>query len=79
MKATISQTEAARLLGLSERTLERYRHEQRGPRWRQLGRRVVYTEKDLEAWLTRCRRPVAAGADDDDPAPAPKHRDAGQS
>ena len=42
--------EAARLLGLSGRTLEKHRTHGTGPRYRKLGGRVVYTLEDLEAW-----------------------------
>ena len=43
-------TEAARLLGLSPRTLEKYRCHGNGPTFRKLGGRVVYAIEDLEAW-----------------------------
>ncbi|MCK1626297.1 helix-turn-helix domain-containing protein [Bradyrhizobium sp. 160] len=42
--------EAARLLGLSPRTLEKYRCHGNGPTFRKLGGRVVYAIGDLEAW-----------------------------
>ncbi len=42
--------EAARLLGLSGRTLEKHRTHGTGPRYRKLGGRVVYTLADLQAW-----------------------------
>jgi predicted DNA-binding transcriptional regulator AlpA len=42
--------EAARLLGLSGRTLEKHRTHGTGPRYRKLGGRVVYTIKDIQAW-----------------------------
>jgi predicted DNA-binding transcriptional regulator AlpA len=42
--------EAARLLGLSGRTLEKHRTHGTGPSYRKLGGRVVYTIEDLQAW-----------------------------
>ena len=42
---------AADLVGLSVKTLRRMRHEMRGPNYIKLGRRVVYSETDLETWL----------------------------
>ena len=49
--------EAARLLGLSPRTLEKYRCHGSGPIFRKLGGRVVYAIDDLEAWADQaaCR------------------------
>ena len=45
--------EAARFLGLSERTLEKHRTYGTGPAYRKLGGRVVYAIDDLEAWTER--------------------------
>jgi hypothetical protein len=42
--------EAARLLGISPRTLEKYRCHGSGPTFRKLGGRVVYAITDLETW-----------------------------
>ena len=42
--------EAARFLGLSERTLEKHRTYGTGPTYRKLGGRVVYLVDDLRAW-----------------------------
>ena len=42
--------EAARLLGLSDRTLEKHRTYGTGPAYRKLGGRVVYSLEDLQAW-----------------------------
>lgn len=46
----LSQPEAAELLRLSPRTLERHRLSGTGPRFCRLGRRVVYRRADLDAW-----------------------------
>lgn len=45
--------EAARFLGLSERTLEKHRTYGTGPAYRKLGGRVVYSVDDLQAWADR--------------------------
>ena len=42
--------EAATLLGLSPRTLEKHRCYGTGPVYRRLGGRIVYAIADLEAW-----------------------------
>lgn len=44
--------DAAKLLGLSPRTLEKHRCYGTGPIYRRLGGRVVYSLGDLEAWAT---------------------------
>jgi len=45
--------DAARVLGISPRTLEKYRCHGNGPTFRKLGGRVVYAIDDLEAWANR--------------------------
>jgi predicted DNA-binding transcriptional regulator AlpA len=45
--------EAARFLGLSERTLEKHRTYGTGPIYRKLGGRVVYSVEDLQSWADR--------------------------
>lgn len=45
--------EAARFLGLSDRTLEKHRTYGTGPAYRKLGGRVVYSFDDLKAWADR--------------------------
>jgi len=47
----LTQVEAARLLQLSERTLERLRVSGAGPQFVKAGRSVRYREIDLEAWI----------------------------
>ena len=47
----LDQREAARLLRLSERTLERLRLQGGGPLYVKAGRAVRYRETDLEAWI----------------------------
>jgi len=46
-----TQREAAVLLRLSERTLERWRVSGDGPPFARLGRRIGYREADLETWI----------------------------
>lgn len=41
---------AAEILGLSHRTLERWRFEGQGPVFRKFGKLVVYAETDLTQW-----------------------------
>jgi len=48
--------EAARFLGLSDRTLEKHRSYGTGPIYRKIGGRVVYTMEDLRAWSERGAR-----------------------
>jgi len=50
MLRLLTQVEAARLLRLSERTLERLRLTGAGPLYVKCGRSVRYREADLEAW-----------------------------
>jgi len=47
----LTQSEAAKLLRLSERTLERLRLQGGGPRYIKANRSVRYREADLEAWV----------------------------
>jgi len=51
MLRLLTQVEAARLLRLSERTLERLRLQGGGPLYVKAGRAVRYRECDLEAWI----------------------------
>ena len=46
----LTQDEAAQLLRLSPRTLERHRRAGTGARFMRLGRRVLYRLSELEAW-----------------------------
>ncbi len=47
---------AAEKLGLSPRTLEKWRVQGRGPRFYKLGSSVAYGSGDLDAWLARRSR-----------------------
>ncbi len=46
----LDNKQAAYFLKISPRTLEKHRVKGGGPRFRKLGRRVVYAVADLEAW-----------------------------
>ncbi|MBB3811606.1 helix-turn-helix domain-containing protein [Pseudochelatococcus contaminans] len=48
--------EAAELLALSSRTLEKHRTYGTGPVYRKLGGRVVYDVVDLRTWVDKGRR-----------------------
>lgn len=57
----LSETEAAKRLGLSERTLQAWRCRGEGPTATRLGRSVRYAVGDLEQWLqSRKTRPTSA-------------------
>ena len=58
----LSTREAAEYLGLSARTLDRYRVSGEGPVFHRFGGRVRYTRGDLDAWAKARRR--ASTADD---------------
>jgi hypothetical protein len=47
----LTQREAASVLRLSERTLERSRVTGFGPPFCKLGRRVLYRQDDLDRWI----------------------------
>jgi hypothetical protein len=51
MSNLLSQGAAALLLGLSPRTLERHRCTGFGPPFVKAGRRVLYRQADLDAWI----------------------------
>lgn len=47
----LSRQDAARLLGLSAKTLANWASAGRGPTFYRLGRKVLYPTKDLIAWI----------------------------
>ena len=55
-RSYLSTRQAAALLGLSPRTLERYRVTGDGPAFSKLGRRVCYARADLDGWASGRRR-----------------------
>jgi hypothetical protein len=52
----LTSREAAALLRLSERTLERHRTAGTGPRFYVLGRAIRYGRRDLLSWIERSGR-----------------------
>lgn len=55
-KTFMNQRTTAEFLGLSERTLERFRLEGRGPVFRRFGRRILYSRGDVLEWADAQRR-----------------------
>jgi hypothetical protein len=52
----MDQASTAEFLVLSQRTLERFRLEGRGPRFCKFGRRVIYARSDVLAWADHQKR-----------------------
>ena len=52
----LDETRAARILGLSVKTLRRWRWAGKGPSYRKLGRAVRYAPDDIEAYVAAARR-----------------------
>ena len=55
-RSLLSTEEAAKRLGLSPRTLERYRVSGGGPEFVKMGHAVRYTTSKLNEWLEACTR-----------------------
>ena len=51
MDPLLNQKQAARILGLSVRSLERYRVAGTGPRYVRLGHLIRYRQSDLKEWI----------------------------
>lgn len=49
----LTQPEAAKILRIGERSLERWRVEGGGPPFVKIGRRVAYDQTTLREWLAR--------------------------
>ncbi|WP_423415665.1 helix-turn-helix domain-containing protein [Hyphomicrobium sp. B1] len=47
----LTPDQAAALIGLSPRTMARFRLSGTGPRYSRVGRRVRYTRADINAWV----------------------------
>jgi predicted DNA-binding transcriptional regulator AlpA len=69
--------EAARFLGLSDRTLEKHRSYGTGPIYRKIGGRVVYTLDDLQAWSERGARRSTSDPDAQIVSPAKRQASPG--
>jgi predicted DNA-binding transcriptional regulator AlpA len=52
----LDQRATAAFLGLSDRTLERFRLDGNGPEYRKFGRRVLYEVSDILLWAERQKR-----------------------
>lgn len=52
----LNVAQAAEFTGLSKSTLNKYRLTGAGPRYFQLGRRVIYDTAELTAWMDARRR-----------------------
>ena len=69
----LNTLEAARHLGLSTRTLERYRVSGEGPVFIKFGGRVRYLREDLDDWAkSRRRRSTSDDGTGERPDPAPR-------
>ncbi len=60
----VDTREAARLLGISPRTLDRFRVSGEGPVFHKFGKRVCYARTDLEDWAASRRRTSTADHDE---------------
>lgn len=47
----LTTEEAARLYGVSVKTLKEWRKLGRGPRWRALGRKIIYPQQELRRYF----------------------------
>jgi predicted site-specific integrase-resolvase len=59
--ALVNETEAARRLGISVKTMRRWRWAGQGPVFTKLGGAVRYSLSDLEAFVAAGRRQSTAG------------------
>ena len=62
----LDQKAAASFLGISPRTLERFRLEGRGPVFHKFGRRCLYARADLLGWADAQRRTSTSDDGDSD-------------
>jgi predicted DNA-binding transcriptional regulator AlpA len=65
--------EAARVVSLCARTLEKHRSYGTGPRYRKIGGRVLYDIDDLHAWIELGARSSTSDADATFVPPAKPH------
>lgn len=56
MQQNIRVKQAAHYVGLSKSSLDKLRHFGGGPNYFKLGRAVVYSTADLDAWMSDRRR-----------------------
>jgi predicted DNA-binding transcriptional regulator AlpA len=65
--ANIRVAEAAKYVGLSKSSLDKLRMGEDGPTFFKIGRAVVYSTDDLDAWLAARRRTSTWAANDNEP------------
>ena len=57
MKAkTLTETQAAQMIGIHPETLARLRRQRKIPSWRKIGRRVKYTPEDVDRAIASFER-----------------------
>jgi len=76
-EALLTVREAAALLRLSERTLERHRVAGTGPAYIALGRAIRYRRRDLRDWIECNARQSTSQRTQDLAGPGPKSKRAG--
>jgi predicted DNA-binding transcriptional regulator AlpA len=60
----INQEQAAVVIGVKPPTLAMWRHKDKGPPYRKIGRSAFYRRSDIEQWLdAQCVIPGLAGTD----------------
>jgi predicted DNA-binding transcriptional regulator AlpA len=59
----IGERRVAAMLGYSQRQLQRWRRERKGPPSTKIGRRVFYEIKELQEWIKRKKAGSAGGSD----------------
>ncbi|GGS41110.1 hypothetical protein GCM10010221_44830 [Streptomyces parvus] len=65
--------EASRLTGLSVKTLYNYRHQDKGPKSFEIGRKIAYELDVVNAWVAAQRNPAPdATAEHDSRPPEPR-------
>jgi predicted DNA-binding transcriptional regulator AlpA len=57
MQGALDERDVARLLGVSRRTVQKWRYCGRGPRWRKIEGAVRYVAEDVAAYLDSCPQP----------------------
>jgi len=69
----LTTKEAARIVGLCPRTLEKHRTYGTGPRYSKIGGRVLYSIDDLKAWIEMGARSSTSDANAATLPPAKPH------
>lgn len=52
----VSEDDTAQAIGISKLTLRNWRSRGLGPKFMKLGKRVIYSEADVQAWVQEQRR-----------------------